>query len=239
MNEASFWNRGATYSENVSCFFKSKVVTKRSCFSFTFIKHVQNKARRINKRLFFSCDNDGEQKMFQQAEPLNKKMFIQAENSKARKKKRIFITWISCQPSWTVVELFVLSSFFSLAFSPDKENLRRYFHANHSRRIWAGATFFSAQCCFSEETKENKMTAIPKKTQNKRLQLASYNEFTKRSFLSFSSHKFWLRLKSLFGSLNYQIGYWNRLFQDFAKFKTYPTVNQRKTFDWFLLYWSK
>ena len=73
-------------------------------------------------------------------------MFIQVEK---RKKAEYFLlesavptfmefTWIIC------VIIFSLPGFF---FS-DKENLPRYFHANHSRRIWAGATVFFGSVLF-------------------------------------------------------------------------------------------
>ena len=136
-------------------FLKSKLLPNGNVFLLPFY-HVQNKARRINKRLFFSCDNDGEQKMFQQPDPVNKRCLY---SLKSAKKSRIFLTRIGCANLHGVYLNYLCNHLFSpWLFLRIKKIFRDIFIPTIREEYEPEQPFSSAQCCFSEEAKENKRT---------------------------------------------------------------------------------
>ena len=75
-------------------FLKAKLLPNGHVF-FTLFNMAKTKHAGSLERLLFSRDNDCEQKMFQQAEPVNKRCLHRLKSAK----KNIFLTRISCQPS--------------------------------------------------------------------------------------------------------------------------------------------
>lgn len=103
----SFWNRGTRELGNRILLSWKQSYCQTVMFFFTLFNMAKTKRAGSLERLLFSYDNDCEQKMFQQAEPVNKRCLHRLKSGK----KKYFLLESAVSPRRDYFDYWVITFF--------------------------------------------------------------------------------------------------------------------------------